>query len=150
MQWTVLRPVAFFDNITPGLFGTVFCTSSEVVLEDKPLQLIAKRDNWVLYFAARAFLRPDEYHAQCLSLAGDELKFSDLERIFEEKTGQSLPLMSTFLCRLLHWASTELYTMYQWFRDSGYQADRCTAVKAKHPGLMDFSIWLEKERAWKS
>lgn len=146
MQWTVLRPVAFFDNIVPDFFGKIFCTSYKMVLEDRPLQLIATSD--IGYFAAQAFLKPDEYQGQCISLAGDELKFRDFERIFEEKTGEPLPLMNTILCRLLHWISAELYTMYRWFHDRGYQAD-IPALRAKHPELMDFSAWLEKESVWK-
>jgi uncharacterized protein YbjT (DUF2867 family) len=44
MNWTILRPTAFFDNMTPDYFGKVFATAWQMSLKGKPLQLIATSD----------------------------------------------------------------------------------------------------------
>ncbi len=45
MDWTVLRPVGFYENLVPGFFGKVFSTSWKITLpKDKPLQLVATSD----------------------------------------------------------------------------------------------------------
>ena len=43
MKWTILRPVAFFDNVGPDLFGKVFAAMWST-MGDLKLQLIATKD----------------------------------------------------------------------------------------------------------
>lgn len=57
VQWTILRPTAFYENLVPGFFGKVFMTSFDMALKGKPLQLVATSD--IGYFAADAFLKPE-------------------------------------------------------------------------------------------
>jgi hypothetical protein len=53
MDWTVLRPVAFFENLVPGFLGKVFSTSWQMTLKkNQTLQLIATSD--IGFFAAEA------------------------------------------------------------------------------------------------
>lgn len=53
-EWTILRPVAFMDNIVKGLQTRIFFTGLEVYLgREKPLQWIATED--IGKFAAIAF-----------------------------------------------------------------------------------------------
>ncbi|KAL3461212.1 hypothetical protein BJX64DRAFT_261507, partial [Aspergillus heterothallicus] len=69
MRWTILRPTAFFENLTPDYFGKVFATAFQMTLKGKPLQLIATSD--IGFFATRAFLHPEESQGSFFSLAGD-------------------------------------------------------------------------------
>ncbi|RJE16790.1 Nucleoside-diphosphate-sugar epimerase family protein, partial [Aspergillus sclerotialis] len=71
MAWTILRPTAFFENLTPDYFGKVFTTAWQMSLKGKPLQLIATSD--IGFFAAEAFTRPEAFSGKAVSLAGDEL-----------------------------------------------------------------------------
>lgn len=142
MAWTILRPVAFFDNFTPDFFGKVFATAWKVAVKEKPLQLIAVHD--IGFFGAQAFLHPEQYKDKGLSLAGDELTFDEMSKIFDAKTGQRVPLTFGFVARTLLWMKKDLGYMFQWFYDSGYGAD-VGALKKLHPGLKDFSSWLEQE-----
>ena len=93
MSWTVLRPVAFLDNLTPTFFGRVFTASWKLRLgeQDKKLQLVATSD--IGWFGAQAFLKADldQYRNKSISLAGDELTFKEFKDIFEKKTGETLP-----------------------------------------------------------
>ncbi|KAJ5104452.1 hypothetical protein NUU61_001799 [Penicillium alfredii] len=142
MRWTVLRPVAFMDNLTPDFGGKVFATMWRMALKGKPLQLIATSD--IGLYAADAFLQPDQYRDRFISLAGDDLTFTQMANIFQSKTGTSVPTTFELPCRLLMATMAEMGTMFRWFHDEGYRAD-IAALRKDHPGLKDFASWLETE-----
>jgi uncharacterized protein YbjT (DUF2867 family) len=150
MSWTVLRPVAFFENLTPNFFGKVFTTSILMRLgeHDKKLQLIGTSD--IGWFAAQAFINADkeEYKNKSMSLAGDELTYDEMRSIFEKKTGQPLPTTYAFLAAILHWMSADFGMMFRWFRAVGFAAD-IPALRKMKPDMKDFGTWLETESAWK-
>ncbi|KKK22079.1 hypothetical protein ARAM_002494 [Aspergillus rambellii] len=142
MAWTILRPVAFMDNLTPDFVGKVFTTTWKIALKGKPLQLIAVTD--IGFFGAQAFLHPAEYKGKCISLAGDDLTFDDMAKIFKSKTGKDVPLTFDFVVRLFMWLVNDFGYMFRWFHDEGYKAD-IAALRKVHPGLKDLSTWLETE-----
>ncbi|PGH18436.1 hypothetical protein AJ79_00505 [Helicocarpus griseus UAMH5409] len=142
MIWSILRPVAFMDNMAPGFLGKVFATSWDVALKGKPLQLVATSD--IGYFGADAFLNPDTYKGKCVSLAGDELTYDQMARIFQQKTGKPVPTTFQFAASVLLASMKEMGYMFKWFHDEGYKVDIPELRKA-HPGLKDFATWLEKE-----
>jgi nucleoside-diphosphate-sugar epimerase len=142
MTWTILRPVAFFDNFTPGFTGKVFTTSWKNIVKEKPLQLIAVAD--IGFFGAQAFLLPDQYQNRAVSLAGDELTFDEMAKVFKDKTGQSPPTTFGFVGRIIMSTVKDMGLMFQWFHDVGYGAD-IQALRQVHPELKDFGTWLEKE-----
>lgn len=143
MTWTVLRPVAFFENLVPGFLGKVFATSWEMTLKkEQNLQLIATSDIGI--FAAEAFMQPDEYKGQKITLAGDELTYAQFKAIFAEKTGQNLPTTFRFLAGAINMIVKDLGIMFKWFRDVGYGAD-ISGLRRARPQLKDFGTWLEKD-----
>ncbi|KAH8656701.1 hypothetical protein BGZ60DRAFT_384587 [Tricladium varicosporioides] len=147
MKWTVLRPVAFFENLVPGFVGKVFSTSWEITLKNQTLQLIAASDIGV--FAAEAFLKPKEFENKKLSLAGDELTYDQFKKIFKERTGQALPTTFTFLAVMINWMVKDLGYMFKWFRDVGYGAN-ISELRKINPELKDFGTWLDKESQFKT
>lgn len=148
MTWTVLRPVAFFENLIPGLIGKVFATSFEMSLKkDQKLQFIATSD--IGYFAAQAFLKPEEFKGRQMALAGDELTYDQFRSEFERTTGQPLPTTYWFVTRMIHWLSKELGYMFRWFRNVGFGAD-IAALKKMNPGLKNFKTWLKEESQFKT
>ncbi|KAJ5245949.1 hypothetical protein N7468_000932 [Penicillium chermesinum] len=96
------------------------------------------------FFGAQAFLSPEEYRNECLSLAGDELTFAEMEKIFRKECGRAVPLTFHFVSRILMWMMNELGYMFQWFYDSGFGAD-ITALKEIRPDLQTFESWLANE-----
>ncbi|KAJ5646998.1 hypothetical protein N7490_003370 [Penicillium lividum] len=142
MAWTILRPVAFLENFTPDFFGKIFTTSWKNVVKEKRLQLISVGD--IGYFAAQAFLKPEDWTNKSLSLAGDDITFDDMAKIFKAKTGRDVPLTFGFFSSGLLWMMKDLGYMFQWFYDTGYGADIST-LKKMHPALKDFEMWLETE-----
>lgn len=148
MDWTVLRPVAFYENLVPGFLGKVFCTSWNMTIKkDKLLQLIATSD--IGFFAADAFMKPNEYTGKKISLAGDELTFDQFKAIFQDKTGKTLPTTFRFVISGIHMLVKDLGLMFKWFGSIGYAAD-VQALKSKNPALKDFGTWLVEESEFKT
>ncbi|KAI1472668.1 nucleoside-diphosphate-sugar epimerase family protein [Daldinia caldariorum] len=148
MGWTILRPVAFFENLTPNFFGKVFATSWKINLKpDQKLQLVATSD--IGFFAAEALRKPEEWKGKKLSLAGDELTYEQFAAVFKQKTGNDLPTTYHFVATLINWMSKELGSMFRWFRNVGYGAD-ITSLRRMNPALKDFGTWLETDSQFKT
>ncbi|KAH6644820.1 hypothetical protein C7974DRAFT_349930 [Boeremia exigua] len=148
MSWTVLRPVAFYENLIPGFFGKIFTTSWIMhIKKNQKLQLIATSD--IGFFAAEAFLKPEEFKNQKLSIAGDELTYDEFKAIFKQKTGQQLPTTFRFLAAGVHMMVKDLGLMFKWFGEVGYAAD-VQAARARNPNMKDFTTWLKEESEFKT
>jgi hypothetical protein len=150
MTWTVLRPVAFLENLTPDFFGKVFTSSWLMRLgeQDKKLQVIATSD--VGFFGAQSFINADseQFRNQSIGLAGDELTFSEMKTIFEKKTRETLPTTYIFVASLINGIAKDLGYMFKWMRAVGCGVD-IASLKKTNPAMKDFGTWLETESAWK-
>lgn len=146
MQYTILRPVAFMDGLTPNFMGKVFATFLKIGLKpSKPLAFVATSD--IGFFAAEAFLQPEnlEYKNKAISLAGDELTFGQLSQVFRERLGYEIPTTFHFLARFIMWMVKELGIMFKWFDEGeGFTVD-IPKLRRMNPGLKDFGAWLETE-----
>lgn len=142
MTWTVLRPVAFMDNITPGFAGKIFPTTWKVGLSPSTkLQLVATAD--IGYFGAQALLRPAKFAGRAISIAGDELTFAEANAIFREATGQEFPTTYWFIGSFLLWAIKDVGLMFRFFDQVGYAAN-IEALRKEHPGLQSLQNWVDK------
>jgi uncharacterized protein YbjT (DUF2867 family) len=141
MSWTILRPVAFMDNLQPSFATKVFMTALRDTLAGKPLQWVAPSD--IGFFAAQAFEKPDEWNHKAIGLAGDELDFAGLSKAFKNKTGAPLGTTFGFLGSALKWGVPELNVMMNWFASDGYRAD-VQRLRSMHPAVMDVEAWLVK------
>ncbi|KAJ5771180.1 uncharacterized protein N7511_003231 [Penicillium nucicola] len=142
MGWTILRPVAFYENLTPDFFGKIFATSYNMVLKGAPLQMIAVSDIGAV--AAEVFMNADAYKGRAISLAGDELTYPQFKEIFEKRTGQTLPTTFRLLPTLFMALVKDMGYMFQWFHDDGFGVD-IEEVKRIHPDVKDFETWLTTE-----
>lgn len=141
MGWTILRPVAFMDNLEPGFPTKVFMTAMRDTLNGKPVQWIATSDIGV--FAAQAFSNPERWNHQAIGLAGDELDFPAICKAFENKTGAPIGTTYGLLGSALKWAVPEMSVMLGWFASDGYRAD-IRKLRGLHPQLLDVENWLVK------
>ncbi|KAF2722511.1 NAD(P)-binding protein [Polychaeton citri CBS 116435] len=147
MQWTILRPVAFMDNLAPGFPAKVFTAALRDTLGPKPMQWVATAD--IGEFVRLAFEKPDEYKNKALGLAGDELTMAQFATAFKNKTGTPLEGTFWFLGSFLKYMVVELRLMIDWFGSDGYKAD-IPGLKKKHPGLLDLETWIETKSAFKA
>lgn len=71
MQWTIIRSVAFMDNLTPDFPGRAFMALWQLNGMDTKLQLVSSKDIGIL--AAEIFKNPEAYAGKAISFATDEL-----------------------------------------------------------------------------
>ncbi|KAK1759794.1 NAD(P)-binding protein [Echria macrotheca] len=144
MGWTILRPVAFMDNLAPGVQTRVFLAALRNHLgdRDKATQWVATADIGV--FAAKAFSDPAAWDRRAVGLAGDELTMEQLGEAFERATGSPAPMANWLLGSVLTYLVKEVRLMIGWFATDGYKAD-IAARRAEHPGLMNMEEWLVKK-----
>lgn len=141
MTWTILRPVGFYDNLTPDFMGKVFVAMWNGGIGNKKLQLVSTKDIGVV--GATAFRNPKEYRNQSLSLAGDELTLDEAKAIFKEEMGKPMPTTFTVVGSVFSWAIGDLGKMWAWFSSNGYGTD-IAELKKKFPELQDFRTWLRE------
>lgn len=144
MNWTILRPVAFMENMTPGFFCKMFAAMWLGMGEEKKLQLVSTRDIGI--FAAKAFAESDgeEFRNQAISLAGDNLTQAEGNEVFWKVYGRPMPRTYVFWGTMLQTMIKEVGTMFQWFNDEGYGADiqQCRKI---NPKMLDLETWLREE-----
>jgi uncharacterized protein YbjT (DUF2867 family) len=147
MGWTILRPVAFMDNLMPGFPTKVFLAALRDTLQDKPLQWVSVDD--IGMFGARAFREHNEWNARAEALAGSELTMDEMSGCFERTIGTPVPATYGMFGSALKWAVTEVNLMITWFGTEGYGAD-IAKLKKMEPKLCDFETWLRERSGWKS
>ena len=147
MSWTILRPVFFMDNVISGVIGKVITTGWKNYLAEskKPLQMISVTD--IGFVAAQAFLNPDEFKNDTISLAGDELTYEQADEIFKSKTGQNMPTTYGFLVTGMLWMMKDIRLMFNFFQDEGFGTD-IPALKKRFPEIKGFGEWVEKSSGW--
>ncbi|KAH7350268.1 NmrA family protein [Pyrenochaeta sp. MPI-SDFR-AT-0127] len=147
MGWTILRPVAFMDNLEPNFPTKVFLAALRDALQGKPLQWVSVEDIGI--FGARAFRENMKWNARAEGIAGCELTFEEMSDCFERTTGSPAPATYGILGSALMWAVTEVNLMINWFATEGYGAD-IRKLREEEPQLCDFETWLGKRSGWKS
>ncbi|EMD94087.1 hypothetical protein COCC4DRAFT_190759 [Bipolaris maydis ATCC 48331] len=146
MGWTILRPVAFMDNLTPAFPTKVFLAALRDTLQGKSLQWVSVED--IGLFGARAFVNHEEWNGRAEGLAGSELTMDEMSGCFERVIGSPLPATYGFFGSTLMWAVTEVNVMISWFAAEGYGAD-ISKLKKEEPKLCDFETWLAERSGWK-
>jgi len=147
MDWTILRPVAFMENLTPDFLGKAFATMWRLNGVDRKLQLITTKD--VGKIAADVFLNPQRYRGKAISLAGDALSPAEANSIFKQQIGYDMPLTYDFVAQGLKWALYEqLGSMFDWFKEVGFGADG-EKLRQDYPDLQRFETWLKETSAFR-
>jgi len=145
--WTILRPVAFMDNMNPGFFCSVFTAMwASALSPTTKLQLVSVRDIGV--FASKALRQPERWAGKAVSLAGDELTLAEAKEHFRKVTGKELPQGWGVLARGMLWAMGDLGAMFKFFEEEGYGAD-IPALSGEEPSLQEFETWLTESSQWK-
>ncbi|KAK3348593.1 hypothetical protein B0T25DRAFT_226245 [Lasiosphaeria hispida] len=144
--WTILRPVAFFDNWSPTFFGSMFSAMLAGALKPTTkVQLVSVHD--IGMFAAAALTDPATWAGRAVGLAGDELTLAEAKEKFKKVTGKDLPHTVNLLGKALMWGVKEVGTMFHWFESDGYGAD--IAARRKELPTQDFETWLKESSKFK-
>jgi len=141
MMYTILRPVTFFENLTPDIHGRGFVRMWEQI-GDKKLQLVSTRD--IGWFGANAFLHHEEYKNIAVTLVGDELSQTEADVIFKEVTGTNMAMAPCLIGKAVKWVKRDTVgDMFEWFEKEGYGGS-VTECRKIHPQMMDWRTWLKE------
>ncbi|KAK5448143.1 hypothetical protein LTS15_009167 [Exophiala xenobiotica] len=148
MKWTIIRPVAFMENLTPNFLGRAFATMWKLNEPNSKLQLVSSTDIGIL--AADIFKNPEVYTGCSLSLATDEITFQEANEIFKQVVGIDMPTTYPLVGRLIKFLLYEqLGAMFNWFREVGFGADP-KEFRDKYPQMQGFERWLRQSSGFKT
>ena len=147
MTYTILRPSSFMDNLSvrAGFLATLAASAFKYGLSpDRRIQMIAIRD--IGWFAAQALTNPtsDVYRNQCLSLAGDEIDYRELDATCQQVTGKPLPTTYALVNWIIGKLVPELPMTITFIRQTGFDAD-IRKLKRLHPDMWTWKRWLEMQ-----
>lgn len=146
MGWTILRPVAFMDNLAPGIPTRVFLAALRDTLQGKHLQWVSVEDIGI--FGARAFREHEQWNGRAEGLAGSELTMDEMSSCFERTIGSPVPATYGVFGSFLKYMVTELNIMITWFATEGYGVE-IEKLRKEEPKLCDFETWLRERSGWK-
>jgi uncharacterized protein YbjT (DUF2867 family) len=139
---TILRPVYFMSNLRYAIQveseGTLVI--SQALHPETRLQMIAVED--IGKFASLVFAHPETFLGQAIEIAGTALTLSEMAQSFERVTGKPTRAVEQPLEQLRAF-NAEVGSMYEWFNQSGYQAD-IPALRHHHPDLLTLDAWLNR------
>jgi uncharacterized protein YbjT (DUF2867 family) len=142
MTFSILRPVTFYENMTPDIHGKGFARMWEQMGSNKALQLVSTRD--IGRVAAKAFMDPSNmrYCNVALTLVGDELTQTEAEVIFQEVVGARMPMTPCPVGSAVKFFKRDTVgDMFRWFEENGYGGD-VVWCREEFPGMMDYRTWL--------
>lgn len=145
MQWTILRPVGFMENLTPDFKGRAFI-SIWAGMGDKPLQIVSVRD--IGLFAAAAFANLEAYKGRAISLGGDALTVSQAAEVFKATCGYNLPKTFWFVGPLVKFIHKDLGSMFEFLRVEG-PGTNFPKYEPGDPKLQNFATWLTETSGFK-
>jgi uncharacterized protein YbjT (DUF2867 family) len=139
MQWSIIRSVAFMDNLTDDFLGRAFAAAWQLNGNSK-MQLVSAADIGVL--AANMFKNPNEYLGKSISFATDELTFAQANEVFRKVYGRDMPATFLFVASIIKTIAREqLGVMMDWIKSPGFGADPNEYTK-KFPEMQNFEQWL--------
>lgn len=143
MTYTILRTVAFFENLTSDFAGRVFATIWQGQ-GPQSMQLISTRD--LGWFAAEALMGTStEYENTAMSVAGDVLNFKEANHIYRRVLGRDMPTTLGPVVRALRWGMADLDLMFKWLKENQCRAD-VEECRRRNEGLLNFETWLRENK----
>ena len=144
IPYTIVRPVFFMHNwegMREQILGGAFPSP---LSPDKPLQQLALEDLGA--FVAETFAAPDQWLGQEVDLAGDELTMPEVAETFGHIIDKEVRHVQTGWEEFRQAAGEEVYEMYRWFEEEGYEAD-IEALQTKGHDLTSLGEYL-RHHGW--
>lgn len=144
MTYTILRTVAFMENLTDDFVGRVFATIWKGMGAQKMQLISTKAIGW---FAADALLsdKPAEYENRAISIAGNTLDFAQANQVYREVLGKDIPTTFGLAVKPLRWSMHDLDLMFKWLLENqcGADVDEC---RRRNPEMQDLAAWLRENK----
>ncbi|WP_158056266.1 NmrA/HSCARG family protein [Halorussus halophilus] len=126
---TIVRPVFFMQNFEGMRDDIESGTLAMGLAEGVSLQMI-DADN-IGGFVAEAFADPDRYLGEAYELASDELTVESAAQTFADVLDRPVEPIHVSIDDLREQMGEEMAVMFEWFNESGYEAD-IEALRANH------------------
>jgi uncharacterized protein YbjT (DUF2867 family) len=144
-RYTILRTVAFYENLTPNFLGRAFATFWQKQ-GSTPLYFISTTDIGV--FAANAFTKPHEYEDKTISIGSQAMTFEQGSKIFKEVVGIDVPMTFGFVGAMIKWLVADLGKMFDRLKKTPCVIDEVD-MKDRNPSMMDFRTWLKTQSGFR-
>lgn len=144
IPYTIVRPVFFMHNwegMREQILGGAFPSP---LSPETALQQLAVEDLGA--FVAETFAAPDRWLGQEADLAGDELTMPEVARAFGRVVSKEVRHVRTGWYDFRRDAGEEIFEMYRWFEEEGYEAD-VGALRAEGHSLTSLEEYL-RGRGW--
>ena len=122
LDWTVLKPVFFFENLEAFAEDIVEDGTLALPLaEGVGLQMVSNDD--VGHAAAVALANPDDFVGEAIDLAGDERTLEETAAVLSSVTGVDVEAVHVPIEDAYETFGEEFTVMCEWFNEVGYSAD---------------------------
>jgi uncharacterized protein YbjT (DUF2867 family) len=122
LDWTILKPVFFFENLEA--FAEDIVEDGQIALplaEGVGLQMVSNTD--IGHAATVAFERPGEFVGESIDLAGDEKTLEETAAVLSAVTGVDVEAVHVPIEDAYESFGEEFTVMCEWFNEVGYSAD---------------------------
>src|ERR1700761_9050002 len=96
-------------------------TCWKIAGQNARMQWISVKD--IGFFTAQVFLHPEQYSGRGISLAGDELTWTEGNEIFKRVVGKDFPLTFSLVGRALLFMVSDVNNMFKWLSEHRSGAD---------------------------
>ncbi|KAJ6261746.1 hypothetical protein Dda_2545 [Drechslerella dactyloides] len=138
----IIRPVAFMDSfpVAPGILRFLILGMFRTAMRGRTLQFVAVKD--IGEVAVMAIMDEAEWAGKAIELAGDEVSVDGLLDVYQAVMGAR-----PWVCWVPGWLlrallPTDIYLMFKFFYERGYNAD-IPALQKMHPGLLTLEAFLQ-------
>ncbi len=137
--YTVLRPVAFYENFDRQQARTAKVGITDSRDPDRLLHFIAIHDIGVL--VGEAFDHPDEWLGVAVNIAGDRMTVQAYVDTFSRVMGQEIVFNQPPLEEYLAAFPKPLRPLFRWYDEVGYEAD-VDGLRENYPELITLEQYL--------
>ncbi|KAB1186982.1 MULTISPECIES: NmrA/HSCARG family protein [Haloferax] len=146
LQWTILKPVFFFENFEA--FAENIVEDGQLALplaEGVSLQMVSDDD--IGHAAAVALANPDAFVGEAIDLAGDSKTLEEAAAILSDVTGREVEAIHVPIEDAYETFGEEFTVMCEWFNDVGYSADIDALEETFGFEFTDLETYL-REHGW--
>lgn len=139
LQWTVLRPVFFMQNLGMSLEAIESGRLPLALAEDTSLAMVDADD--IGGAAAAVFTDPESFIGETITLAGDDLTLAETAAVLSEYTGRDIEPVSLPVEEVRASMGDEMADMFDWFNRVGYDIDIQATEQRLGLELTSFEQW---------
>jgi len=123
LHWTILRPTSFMEGLTEKKFvpSVLWHVWGQVSGWDTPLHWVAIDD--IARATVRVLNTPEPHRSKRYTLVGHVCTLAQARALFISVRGKAPLKLPVPVYLFRKWISEDLYRLFQWYRQTGFDAD---------------------------